>query len=298
MEQASPDQWWDIIVSILSIPATIFGIISSFYIIQKATLEKKKLGLETRKLELEVMEKEKKLRSKDNLSKKSVSNNKLKSALNKVELDIQIIENKITNFLMKLMRPFISYKQQKPSVGINSQRVFGSLIELFFFCLFIYVDAIWVADTLSFLDQTLFPPSVIKLVIPPVITLVGTIMGLGLIMGDLLGFTNFTSWADLREKRKPYLAIVLATLIISVVFSALLGIQRLNLIQNIPSSILDVTRVAESFIMTPVIITASLTAEGGIKGILILLALPFFLLRISVTILRKIVARFAYYVSD
>ena len=301
MGQTSPPQWWEIIVGILSIPATIFGVISSFYVVQKATLEKEKLKLETRKLELEVLEKEKKLRSKGKLSEKPVSSNKLKSALEKVLLDIQAIENYITNFLKELMRPFRIYERQSSTVSINSQRVIGSLVELFFLVLFLYTDLNQSANNLSLLIPTPIPPIFTNLTIPLFISSVGTTIVLSLIMSDLLGLTNLTSWADLQKMKKPFLATVLATLVISVALSSLLAIRRLNLIGNFPpstqSSILLAASLGESLFIIPTLITTSFLING-LQGILVLSTVPIILLRLPVTIVRKSIAKLIYYVSD
>jgi hypothetical protein len=297
MGQTAPPQWWEIIVGILAIPSTIFAIISSWYVIQKAILEKQKIKLETRKLELEVLEKEQKLRNKGKLSDKPTSDNKLKSALGKVLLDIQVGENRITNLLMELLSPFKTYQQQKSTASINSQRVMGSLVELFFLLLFLYTDLNQSANTFAPLLSAPIPPFLTNITIPLLISSAGTSIVLGLMIGDLLGLTNLTSWADFRERRKPFLAIILATLVISVVLSALLAIGRLDLIKNSPSSILVLTSLAESIFIIPMLITTSFLFNG-VKGILVILAGPIVLLRLPITVFRKFIARIIYYVSD
>ncbi|KAF0209728.1 MAG: hypothetical protein FD178_3763, partial [Ignavibacteria bacterium] len=300
MGQTPLSQWWEIIVGILSIPATLFGIITSFNVIQMKALEKQKLKLETRKLELEtrkleieILEKEKKPRSKPKFSEKTVSDNKLRTALEKFLTDIQSGENSITNLLMKLMSPFKVYRQKESTVSINRQRVTGSLVELVFLLLFLYTDLNQSANTFAYVFGTPVPPFLTNLLIPLVISSAGTSMVLGLIMGDLLGITNLTSWADLRESRKPFLPIILGTLILSVVLSALLSLNRLGIMQNSLPFISLISSLADSFFIIPTLITTSFLFNG-IQGILVLLALPILLLRLPVTIFRKIVARFVY----
>jgi hypothetical protein len=299
MGQTSPPQWWEIIVGILSIPATLFGIISSFYVVQKATLEKEKLRLETRKLELEVLEKEKKLRSKGKISEKPKRDGKFRSTTEKVLLDIQSVENGITNFLMELLKPFRTYEQDKSTTSIRIQRVVGSLVELLLLLLFLYADLVQSVNTLVYIFPADVPPFLRNLVLPLVISSAGTSMVLGVIMGDLLEITNFTSWADLRERRKPFLPIILFTLILSILFSVVLSLSRLDIIQVQNSSPIfsAITSLADGLFIIPTLITTSFLFNGT-QGILVLLALPIFILRLPITILRKVVARIVYYVSD
>lgn len=301
MGQSSPPQWWEIIVGILSIPATIFGLIYSYYLVQRATLEKQKITLENRKLELEILEKEKKLRIKREVSKKPTSNNKLESILEKVLLDIQTGENAITDLLEKLMTPFKTLQQEKTVIAINNQRVVGSLIELFFLLLFLYTDFNQIANTLNLLIPVQIPSALTNTTIPLFISSVGTSTVLGLMIGDLVGVTSLTSWAGLQRRRGPFLSIMLVTLVVSVALSSLLAIRRLDLIINIPqniqSSVLVATSIGEGLYIVPTIITTAFLFNG-VQGLLIILALPLLLLRFLITIIRKIVERIVYYVSD
>lgn len=302
MGQSNPSQWWDVVSGILTIPNTILGMIAMYFVIQKTIFEKpknileqEKLRLEKRILELDILERESKLRRKRKLNE-PVKDNRLKSVLEKILLDIEMGEKRITHFLMQVLSPFSIIEQQKPEVSINKQRVVGSLIELFFLLLFIYTDLNQSANTLAVLIPISVPPFLTNLAIPLFISTAGTFV-LGLMMGDLLGVTNLTSWADLREKRQPFLTIIFVTIIINLILSALLAIRRLSVIQNVSPSILAVTSLADSLFIIPSLITTSLLFNG-IQGMLVLLALPIFVLRLPITVLRKIVTRFVYYVSD
>lgn len=302
MGQSNPSQWWDIVSGILTIPNTILGMIAMYFVIQKTifekpknVLEQEKLKLEKRILELDILERESKLRRKRKLNE-PVKDNKSKSALEKILLDIETGEKRITYFLTQVLSPFSTVDQQKSTVSINKQRVVGSLIELFFLLLFIYTDLNQSANTLAFLIPISVPPFLTNLAIPLFISTAGTFV-LGLMMGDLLGLTNLTSWADLREKRQPFLTIIFVTIIINLILSALLAIRRLSVIQNISPSILAITSLADSLFIIPSLITTSLLFNG-IQGLLVILAFPIFVLRLPVIVLRKIVARFVYYVSD
>lgn len=299
MGQSNPSHWWEVITGILAIPATIFGIISSFHIAQMKKMEKQKLLLENRKLELEILEKEKKFSGKRKTSEKPVKDNKFKSVLEKILLDIQAGENSITNLLMELMKPFRTYEKDKLTASISSQRVVGSLVELLLLLIFLYADLVQSANTLAYLFPAPIPPFLTNLVLPLVISSAGTSMVLGVIMGDLLGITNLTSWADLRERRKSFLPIILFTLILSILFSVVLSLSRLDIIQIQNSSpiISVVTSLVDGLYIIPTLITTSFLFNG-IQGILALLALSIFILRIPVTIFRKVISRIVYYVSD
>ena len=304
MGQTPLPQWWEIIVGILSIPATLFGIIQSYNIIQMKSLERKKielenrkLELETRKLEIEILGKDKKPRSREKSAEKPINPNRLKTVLEKILTDIQTGESGITNLLMKLLSPFRVYKQKESTVSINGQRVVGSLVELVFLLLFLYTDLNQSANTLAYVLGTPVPPFLTDLVLPLIISTAGTSMVLGLIMSDLLEITNVTSWVDLREKRSKFLPTIVATLILSMALSGLLSLNRLGLTQNSLPIISVIASLADSFFIIPSLITTAFLFNG-IQGILVLLTLPVFILRIPVTIVRKIVARFVYYVSD
>lgn len=299
MGQSNPSHWWEVITGILAIPATIFGIISSFHIAQMKKMEKQKLLLENRKLELEILEKEKKLGNKGKSSEKPVKDSKFRSTAGKVLLDVQSVENGITNFLLELMKPFRTYGKDKSTTGISSQRVLGSLVELLLLFLFLYADLVQSANTLAYLFPTPIPPFLTNLVIPLVISSAGTSMVLGVIMGDLLEITNLTSWADLREKRKPFLPIILFTLILSILFSVVLSLSRLDIvqIQNTSPIVSVITSLADGLYIIPTLITTSFLFNG-VQGILVLLAFPIVLLRIPITILRKAITKIVYYASD
>lgn len=287
----------EIVGYIISAISTFIGIFLSFYLIQKAKLENQKIRLETKKLELEVLEKEKKLRGKRKLLEVPKSDNKLKSVLGKVLLDIQAREQKYTDFLMGVMRPFKIQQPQKSSATISSQRIIGSLIEFVFLCLFLYTGINQTFNTFPFLFPKPIPPFLTNLAIPLFISSAGTSLVLGLIISDLLGFTNLTSWTNLRENRKFFLPIILATLIISVVLSSLLALSRLNLIQNSPPIIVVITSLADSLFIIPTLLTGSFLTNG-MQGIIVLFALELVILRFPITILRKFLARIIYYVSD
>lgn len=292
MGQTTPPQWWDIIAQILTIPATIVGLVYSITLIQKTKLENQKTRLEILGLEKKLHGK-KKSPSNSSLINKPSTNPKSKSVLQKILLDVQIGENRITDVLMELLSPFKTMQQEK----INSQRVVGSVIELGFLVIFLYADASLLAHNLSILFPTEIPSFLTNTVMPFMIASVGTSMALGLMIGDLTGLTNFTSWAELRERKRTFLAIMYTTFAIGVVFSTLAVLLMLDTVVIHSQFFLIATSLAKSLIIIPALITTALLFNA-VQGILVILAIPLILLRFPITIFRKIIAKTIYYVSD
>lgn len=298
MGQPVPPQWWEVIVGILAIPATAIGLIYSWILIQKTTLE-------AQKIKLEILEIENKLRATKEPSSnlllfpnKVLKDSKSKSALQKFLLDIRDSENRITNFLMILLRPFKIIQQEKSNISISGQRIVGSVVELFFLFLFLYADISINAQNLIILFPATIPSFLPNTNMPLLIGSVGTPVVLGVMIGDLTGLTNLTSWADLRKRKKAktFLSIMLVTLVTNVLLSSYLVVYRLNLLVNIPQSIVLLASLAQSLIILPMLITTALLFNGT-QGFLVLLALPLISLRLLLTILRKFIAKMIYYFS-
>jgi hypothetical protein len=55
-QSASP-AWWQVAAGVIGIPASLIGLISSFYLIQKTRLEVRKIELELHKSEIEMISK-------------------------------------------------------------------------------------------------------------------------------------------------------------------------------------------------------------------------------------------------
>ena len=303
MGQPAPPQWWEIIVGIISVPASIVGLVYSIILIQKTRLETQKTRLEILEIENKRRNK-KKIPNKKSVSTKTSSDQRSKSVLQKILLDVQDSENRITTSLFKLLSPFTIFQAENSSTNINGQRVVGAIIELILLLLFYYADTSLGFQNFSILFSpflTTIPPIFQNALIPLVISSVGTTFTLGLMIGDLSGITSFTSWTNLRERKKPFLTIMLATLIVNVFLSSSSAIYQLNLIANSPqyfqSAIAIIGSLAQSLIIVPMLITTAFLFNG-FQGFLVILALPLFLLRLPVTVFRKFITKIIYYASD
>lgn len=296
MGQATPPQWWEIIAGILSIPATIIGVAYSYMLIQKTRLE-------VQKTRLEILEMEKKIRGKKKtqiISSEKASSSK-KSPIQKILLDIQAGENHLTNILLDVLSPFKTFQQDKSTVSINGQRILGAVIEFIFLLLFLYTDLSQGVQTLAILfPTTSIPPYLTDITIPLFISSAGTAMILGIMLGDLLGVTNLTSWADLRERKKPFLVVILTTLVTSVLLSSLIGMYRVNLFvdssPNFQSAISVAASFAQSLIILPILVTTFLLMNA-VQGVFIVIALFLVILRLPLTLFRKFVSKIIYYFS-
>lgn len=298
--------WLELIGYIFSTISTFLGLFASIYLIQKAKLENQKtrlenqkIKLETRKLELEVLEKESKVKGKKKSPQKSISevspSNK-NSAITKILGDIQSGENRLTDYIFMILTPF-----KEDSANVNYQRVAGSVIELGFLLLFLYADASFGAQNLALLFPTDFPDFFKSTALPLVISSVGTTFILGIMIGDLSGLTSLTFWSNFREKKNPYLAIMLITLIVNILLSLLIAIYQTNLIvllpENIHSSILPFGFLGQSLIITPMLVTTAFLFNA-LYGLLTIGASLVFILRIPVTLTRKVVVKIKYYFYD
>lgn len=292
MGQSAPQQWWEVIVGILSIPTSFFAMVFLYLQIQK-------IQLEIQKTKLENLEKERKLyRGKKKPSKvSSKSDTKSKSILHKIFLDIESTENRITNLILKILSPFNTSKNNDVA-RINGQRVFGSIIELFLLLPFLYADASLMAQNLTALfPSTTIPLFLTDITIPLLVSTFGTSLALGLMIADLLELTNLTSWVDLRSKKKPFLAIMLSTLIFSMFLSVLIALTRYNLLAVNSPVIVTASSLAKNLITIPLFVTTALLFNAT-QGLFTIVAFIIFLLRLPITLIRKVIAKIIYYVTD
>lgn len=292
MGQSAPLQWWEVIVGILSLPTSFLAMIYMY-------LQIKKTQLEIQKTKLENLEKEKKLnRGKKKPSNISIkSSSKSKSALHKILLDIESVENKVNNLILEILRP-LNFSQKNGTTGINSQRTLGSIIEFFLFLSFVIADASLIVQNLAiFFPSTTIPSFLTNTTTPLLVSTVGTSLALGLMIADLLELTNLTSWVNLRSKKKPFLAVMLLTLVFSIVLSVLIALTRYDLLTVKSSGILIASSLAQNLITIPLFVTTALLFDS-LQGMIVIIALFVVLLRLPITIIRKIIAKIIYYVID
>lgn len=300
MGQSVLPPWLEITGYVFSTISTLIGVLLSIYLIQKAKLENQKTRLETRKLELEVLEQEKKLKSKKKPSKKSVNTSTTQynnSPISKILVDIQAGENRLTENILMLLSPF----KQEGSTELNHQRVFGSIIEWLFYFLFIYADASFAVQNLAVFFPTGLPILFENTTFPLVISSIGTTVILGIMIGDLSGLTSLTYWSNFQQKKKPYLPIMLITLVVNIILSLLIAIYQTNLIvlipENLHSNAISFGFFGQSLIIAPMLVTTAFLFSAPL-GFFTILAGIVSLLRIPITLTRKVVAKIKYYFYD
>lgn len=183
-------------------------------------------------------------------------------------------------------------------------RIVGSMVIFGMLPLFIYADIAQGLNSLSTLlpGQVEIPEFLQELPIPIAISSVGSMLVLGMIMGDLLNLTDFVPWANLKGKKRTLLfVVVLLTLVMALGFSVLLSLNRWpHLYPPLPPVLAErlhsLASLSQSLVLIPLLITTLLLVRSftGFFVIYLLavtsLSLPIQLVRFLFKLLEKAIA--------
>ena len=156
-------------------------------------------------------------------------------------------------------------------------RVFGALLQMILFGLFIYADAIQGANNLSTLFPNLHIPDPLKdITFSILIASVGVCVALGVILADIFGLTNFAPVDKIQGIWKAiYISIVIITLITAISLSTTLALSRVpSIVQSLDAgakqSLISNASYAQSLVILPLLVTTAFLYWGTV-GVLILL---------------------------
>lgn len=186
----------------------------------------------------------------------------------------------------------------RPENKNAGQKVVGALIEFIALLAFLYADASQSAQTYS----VLFPTSTIpdwlnNIVVPLIVASAGTAFILGIFIGDALHLTHFGNWGSLKgTSRKIFLTVTISNLLITILLSALVALDRSDILGVKNETVRTVAIYAQSFVIVPMLITTALLLRGAF-GIFVLLAIFLWLLAIPFAIFEFFVKLFGKFVD-
>lgn len=184
----------------------------------------------------------------------------------------------------------------RPENKYAGQKVVGALIEFVALLAFLYADASQAAQTYSVLFPTATIPDWLNaIVVPLIVASAGTAFILGIFIGDALHLTHFGNWGSLKgTSRKVFFAVTISNLLITILLSALVALDRSDILGVKNESIRTVAIYAQSFVIVPMLITTALLLRGAF-GIFVLLAILLWLFAIPFAIFEffiKILGKF------
>lgn len=175
----------------------------------------------------------------------------------------------------------LSVFNNKPENKHAGQKVVGALIEFIALLAFLYADASQAAQTYSVLFPTATIPDWLNgIVVPLIVASAGTAFILGIFIGDALHLTHFGNWGNLKgTSRKVFFAVTISNLLVTILLSALVALDRSDILGVKNETIRTVAIYAQSFVIVPMLITTALLLRGAF-GIFVLLAILLWLLAI------------------
>lgn len=156
-------------------------------------------------------------------------------------------------------------------------RIFGALLQMVLFGLFIYADAIQGANNLSTLFPNLVVPEPLRdITFSLLIASVGVVVALGIILADVFGLTHFAPVEKIQGVWKiVYVSIVIITLIIAIGLSTVLALSRVpSLVETLDPAIgenlISNASYAQSYVILPLLVTTAFLYWGAV-GVLVLI---------------------------